>query len=56
MKGSDGQRDCSKSSMSAAMLTLWTKARESGCRDDSGGGLLHPGDPVNSYIFMPFFG
>lgn len=49
MKGSDGPRGCSKSSTSAAMVTLGKRARESECRDDSGGGLLHPGDPVNSY-------
>lgn len=56
MKGSDGPRGCSKSSTSAAMVTLGKRARESECRDDSGGGLLHPGDPVNSYTFMPFLG
>lgn len=56
MKGSDGPTGCSKSSTSAAMVTLGKRARESECRDDSGGGLLHPGDPVNSYTFMPFLG
>lgn len=54
MEGPDGPRGCRKSSTSAAMLTLGKRARESECRDGSGGGLLHPGDPVNSYNFMPF--